>query len=244
MIGIIAAMDQEISELRDIMHEESSHDVSIGIHSGMTFIRGVMYGRDVVMVKCGIGKVNAAVAAEIMCIVYNVDMIINTGVAGSLDAEINIGDIVLSTSAMYHDMDVTALGYKRGEIPDQEESVFSADEDLRMIAHNICTRDIPEIGVFEGMVVSGDQFVSGGKVREGVMSAARNYESFGKALCCEMEGAAIAQVAWLNSVPYLIVRAISDKADNSAEMDYPEFQKQAIRHTVTLMTGLVKEIDE
>ena len=132
-------------------------------------------------------------------------------------------------------MDVTGLGYKKGVIPDQDVSIFIADEKTRKIAKESCEKVNTDIFVFEGRVVSGDQFVSGREKKDMIK------EEF-DGLCTEMEGASIAHVSYLNKVPFLIIRAISDKADDSANEDYPSFQKKAIRHSVALVKEMIKNM--
>ena len=201
----------------------------------MEFWHGHLYECEVVLVKCGVGKVNAAMAAEVLVTMYNVDSIINTGIAGALDDRIDIGDIVLSTEAQEHDMDVTGLGYRKGIIPDQDTSVYKADSRLIQIAKDVCTKTNPDINVFEGKVVSGDQFISGREVKKNIIDSVGG-------MCTEMEGAAIAHVAYMSDTPFLIIRSISDKANDDADIDYPTFQKKAIRNSVKLVSGMLKEI--
>ena len=181
----------------------------------------------------GIGKVNAAMCAQILADVYHADHVINTGIAGSLKAEINIGDIVLSTDALQHDMDAQAFGYEPGQIPRVDTLSFKADEKMIALAKECCEKVNPEIGVFTGRVVSGDQFISDKEKKKWLTDTFAGY-------CTEMEGAAIAQVCYFNHIPFLIVRAISDKADDSASMDYPTFEAQAIRHSVNLMAEMLR----
>lgn len=230
MIGIIGAMDQEVSILKEEMEVSA-----IETRASMDFYVGKLLGREVVIVKCGVGKVNAAVCTQILADCYHVAAVINTGVAGSLRAEINIGDIVVSTDTLQHDMEATGFGYEPGEIPLMGKKTFEADERLRSLIVETCRRVNPEIDVFEGRVVSGDQFVSDAGVK------ARLAEMFNP-YCTEMEGAAIAQAAWLNQIPFVIIRAISDKADGSAQMDYSEFEAQAIAHTVKLLEAVIPEL--
>jgi adenosylhomocysteine nucleosidase len=229
-IGIIGAMDEEVSRLKEKMTE-----VSVTKKAGMEFFAGNLAGKKAVVVKSGIGKVNAGICTQILSDVFEVEVVINTGVAGSLKNEINIGDIVLSTDALYHDMDAVGFGYEPGVIPRMETSVFEASKELREIAKRVCERVNPEIQVFCGRVVSGDQFVSDHEVKERIVKSFGGY-------CTEMEGAAIAHAAFLNGIPFLIIRAISDKADNSATMDYGEFEEKAIEHTVHLVMGMMKEV--
>ena len=187
------------------------------------------------MVRSGIGKVNAGICTQILADLFQVDVVINTGIAGSLKAEINIGDIVISTDTLQHDMDATGFGYEPGVIPRMETSCFLADETLIEAAKAACKEAVPEIQVFTGRVVSGDQFISDRSVKE------RIAERFG-GMCTEMEGAAIAQAAYLNQIPFVIIRAISDKADDSATVDYPTFERQAIAHSVALVENFVERI--
>ena len=230
MLGIIGAMDEEVSRLKELMS-----DVEIKSKASMDFYKGMLSGKPVVVVRSGIGKVNAGICTQILVDEYGVDAVINTGIAGSLNADIDIGDIVLSTDTLQHDMDATGFGYEPGVIPRMEKSVFVADERLRGIAKTCCERVNPEINVFEGRVVSGDQFISD-KDRKNYIQ--KNFAGF----CTEMEGAAIAQAAYLNNIPYLVIRAISDKADDSATEDYPVFEAKAIEHSVRLVRAMVEEL--
>ena len=225
--GIIGAMDEEVASLKDALAE-----VNIKTIAGMEFYEGKLDGKDVVVVKCSVGKVNAAACAQILISVFGVDRIINTGVAGSLDADIDIGDIVVSTDAVQHDMDVTVLGFARGEIPYSNQSVFLADEEMRKSAVQAVRETAPDIHVFEGRVCSGDQFIASREQKEAIISG------FG-GLCCEMEGAAIAQVCCLNARPFVIIRAISDKADDSEEMSYVEFEKAAAERCAAVTRYMV-----
>ncbi len=223
MLGIIGAMDAEVAKLKELMTE-----VEITEASSMEFYKGKLNGADAVVVRAGVGKVNAACCTQALIDRFLVGCVINTGIAGSLRAEIDIGDIVLATDAVEHDMDVAALGYAPGKIPDMEADSFAADEKLRQIAKESCRKVNPDIQVYEGRVVTGDQFISS-KEKKAWLT-----ETFG-GFCTEMEGAAIAHAAYLNRVPFLIVRAISDKADDSAQMDYPTFEAKAIAHSVRLI---------
>lgn len=202
--------------------------------AGMDFFQGTLNGKEVVVVRSGIGKVNAAVCTQVLADRFQVSAIINTGIAGSLKKEINIGDIVLSTDTVQHDMDATGFGYPVGQIPQMKEFSFQADEKLRALAAECCLKVNPDIQVFQGRVVSGDQFVSD-KVKKNWLT-----ETF-HGFCTEMEGAAIAQASYLNHIPFLIIRAISDKADDSATMDYSEFEEKAAKHSVNLILAIVQE---
>lgn len=230
MLGIIGAMDEEVAKVKEEMQ-----DVEVLSKASMDFYKGVINGHSAVVVRSGIGKVNAAMCAQILVDEYKVDAIINTGIAGSLDAAIDIGDIVLSTDTMEHDMDAVAFGYPLGQIPRMDTLSFEADARLREIAKEACEKVNPEIKVFEGRVVSGDQFVSDKDKKKWLV------DNFAGS-CTEMEGAAIAHAAYLNKVPFLIIRAISDKADDSASMDYPAFEAKAIEHSVKLILELCSRL--
>ena len=222
-IGIIGAMEEEIALLKEKMEVEV-----IVKKASMEFYQGTLNGREIVVVRSGIGKVNAGLCAQILIDVFHVNRLINTGIAGSLKADIDIGDIVISSDALQHDMDARNFGYARGEIPRMDAVSFPADSDLISIAKTACE---------EGRIVTGDQFIAERTVKNEIASWTEGY-------CTEMEGAAIAQAAYLNKVPFVIVRAISDKADDSASMDYPTFEQQAILHSVKLIEAFVSRIPE
>lgn len=230
MLGIIGAMDEEVAKIKEQMEH-----VKVMSKAAMDFYEGTLNGKDVVVVRSGIGKVNAAMCTQILVDTYQVDGVINTGIAGSLNADIDIGDIVLSTDTLEHDMDAVAFGYPVGQIPRMDTLSFQADDKLRALAKKVCQEVIPEVAVFEGRVVSGDQFVSDKKKKDWLVSTFDGY-------CTEMEGAAIAHAAYLNEVPFLIIRAISDKADDSASMDYPTFEAKAIANSVKLLLELCKQM--
>lgn len=230
MIGIIGAMEQEVVQLQADMEQ-----VETVQKAGMTFHKGILCGKDAVVVQSGIGKVNAGICAQILADEFHVDVLINTGVAGALDERLNIGDMVISTDAVQHDMNVEPLGYEKGQIPGMYVLAFPADKELVEKAAQANREANPEIGTFTGRVASGDQFIAGADKKQEII------ESF-HAMCAEMEGAAIAQAAWLNGISYVIIRAISDKADNSATMDYPTFEKQAIQHSVRLVRSLLPRL--
>ena len=231
MLGIIGAMDEEVAKIKEEMT-----DVTVTTVAGMDFYQGKLGGRDAVVVRSGIGKVNAGMCTQILADRFAISAVINTGIAGSLRNEINIGDIVLSTDTVQHDMDASGFGYKVGQIPRVDTYSFPADETLRNLALE-CNKAVnPEIQAFTGHVVSGDQFISDKAKKQWLIE---NFDGS----CTEMEGAAIAQAAYLNGIPYLVIRAISDKADDSAGMDYQVFEEQAIRHSVNLLLEMASRYE-
>lgn len=229
-LGIIGAMDVEVATLKDKVVNKK-----VTVKAGMEFCEGTIGNTEVVVVKSGIGKVNAALCVQILVDDYQVTHVMNTGVAGSLNAAINIGDIVVSTDAMYHDVDVTIFGYQKGEVPQMGIAAFPADEMLRALAVKAVREATPEVGVFEGRVVSGDQFIADRAVNEEIGSTFHGQ-------CCEMEGCAIAQAAYVNKIPFVIIRAISDKADGSAEVAYPEFEAKAAVDCANIVEYMVANI--
>jgi len=229
-IGIIGAMEEEVALLKEKMTE-----VKVMKKALMEFHQGKLKGKDVVVVRCGIGKVNAAVCTQILADDFQIGMVVNTGIAGSLKNEINIGDMVISTDALQHDVDAREFGYPLGQIPRMETLSFDADKTLIELGVEACRRVNPDISVFTGRVVSGDQFIADSSRKKYISEYFQGY-------CTEMEGASIAQTAYLNQVPFVIFRAISDKADQSASADYPAFEKQAIIHSVRLVCELVDKL--
>ena len=229
-IGIIGAMAEEVSELK-----ASLQDAKVTKIARMEFCEGSFGNTDVVVVQSGIGKVNAAACAQILINHFGVTHVMNTGVAGSLNAKIDIGDIVVSTDAMYHDVDATIFGYAKGEVPQVGTASFVADEMLRKAAVEAVKEAAPDIHVFEGRVVSGDQFISSREVKNHIRDTFQGD-------CTEMEGAAIAQVAYSNDVPFVIIRAISDKADDSGQEAYDVFEKKAAMHCAHVVEYMISHL--
>ncbi len=227
-IGIIGAMELEVEQLKKEMAVES-----VIKKAGMDFFKGTLSNVPVVVVRSGIGKVNAALCVQILADVFQVSHVINTGVAGSLNAKLDIGDILISRDALHHDMDTTIFGYQPGEVPQMGFREFRADERMMELAREACEKANPDIHVMFGRVVSGDQFISSKEVKERLIAQFQGD-------CTEMEGASIAHGAYLNSLPFVIIRAISDKADDSAEMDYPTFETAAAKHSAALVKEMIK----
>ncbi len=203
--------------------------------AGMEFFEGSLNGARVVIVRSGVGKVNAALCVQILADLFEVTHIINTGVAGSLNAMLDIGDILVSRDAIHHDVDATIFGYKPGEVPQLGIREFPADERLMQLAKTTCERVNPDCHAVIGRVVSGDQFISSKEIKKKLSADFQGD-------CAEMEGTAIAHGAYLNQIPFVIIRAISDKADDSAEMDYPTFEKAAALHSAALVEEMVASI--
>ncbi len=212
-LGIIGAMEQEIETL--LGHLENKTAVT---HAGTAFYAGTLQGVEAVVVQCGIGKVNAALCVQMLCDLYGITHVVNTGIAGSLNPELDIGDLVISVDAMYHDVDVGNFGYAPGQMAGMPVS-FVADTHLADLAFAAAEAVNPG-HTRRGRIASGDQFVCSQSQKDRITQITGAY-------CTEMEGAAIAQAAYRNGIPFVIIRAISDKADNSADMDYPTFERIA-----------------
>ncbi len=213
-LGIIGAMDVEVATLKEKMENKT-----VRVHAASEYCEGKLEGLDAVVVQCGVGKVNAAMCAQILISVYDVTHIVNTGIAGSLCADLDIGDLVISRDAMYHDFDVTNFGYEAGRVPGMDVVAFPADEMLQRLAFSAAEAVNPGHSK-QGRIASGDQFICEKAQKARIIAVTQG-------LCTEMEGAAIAHTAYRNGIPFVIIRAISDKADDSAEMDYPTFERIA-----------------
>lgn len=224
-LGIIGAMEQEVETLLEQMENKTAHE-----KAGSIFYAGKLNGLDAVVVQCGIGKVNAAMCVQVLCDLFEVTHVVNTGIAGSLCADLDIGDLVISEDAMYHDFDCVHFGYPMGKVPGMDVIAFPADEKLRTLAFAAAEQVNPG-HTKQGRVASGDKFVAEQAVKDAIIDITG-------ALCTEMEGAAIAQTAYRNGVPFVIIRAISDKADNSAEMDYPTFERIAAHRCAAVTMAL------
>ena len=230
-LGIIGAMDVEVATLKEKMEGLTIHN-----RTGMTFYEGKLQGLEVVVVQCGVGKVNAAMCTQILCDLFAVTHVVNTGVAGSLSAKLDIGDLVIGKDAMYHDFDCSVINenYCVGQVPGMAVLAYPADETLVKCAYEASEAVNPGHTSI-GRVASGDQFVCRKEQKEAIVSNTG-------ALCTEMEGASIAHTAWRNDIPFVIVRAISDKADDSAEMDYPTFEAIAAERCAAVTMTLAKKL--
>ena len=226
-LGIIGAMQLEVETLLGIME-----DKKVSSHAGSTFYEGKLEGLDVVVVQCGVGKVNAAICAQILCSCFGVTHLVNTGIAGSLCADLDIGDMVVSVDAMYHDFDCVHFGYEMGRVPGMYVTAFPADAKMMELAFAAAEKVNPG-HTKTGRVASGDLFVAEKSAKERIIERT-------KALCTEMEGAAIAHTAYRNNIPFVILRAISDKADDSAEMDYPTFERIAAHRCANVTCRMAK----
>ena len=228
-LGIIGAMDIEVATLKENMTQKTEKTIA-----GSVYAEGVLEGLNVVVVQCGVGKVNAAICVQVLCDCFGVTHIVNTGVAGSLNAKLDIGDFVISKEAMYHDFDCHVINpnYAVGQVPGMSVRAFPADEMLSKLAFAAADELCPGHAHI-GVVASGDQFVCNKTQKENIVNNTG-------ALCTEMEGAAISHAAYRNDVPVVVIRAISDKADDSAQMDYPTFEAIAAKRCADVVKTMAK----
>lgn len=226
MIGIIGAMDIEVDGLKAVCTNIKTETVGT-----INFITGDINGCEVVIAKAGIGKVNAAICTEAMILKYSPDCIINTGVAGSLTPELNIGDIVIADSVCQHDFDTSPLGDPKGLIPEANLVKIPSDKNtVALLEKAVSTQ---AVSYKTGTIASGDVFVADSSLKDNIV------EAFG-ALACEMEGASIGQVAYLNKVPFAVLRALSDSANEGSCSDYPTFCKKAAEVSVNVILEFLK----
>lgn len=228
-IGLIGAMNEEIELL--VKHMEGVKETE---KAGIVYREGKFCGHDVVVCRSGVGKVNGAVCTQVLIDRFGVDAVIFTGVAGALEPALNIGDIVVSTECMQHDMDVTALGFARGVIPYEKTSVFAADGALQERAYASSEKLFPG-RTKRGRVLSGDQFIAS-------RDLVRQLHEELQGACTEMEGAAVAQVCAMNGVPFVVIRSMSDKADGSAHVNFAEFTVMASENSYRIVEDMVKQL--
>lgn len=223
--GIICAMEEEIKELRAQLTNANEENIA-----NMIFYSGKINDHEVVLVRAGIGKVQAGVTTAFLIENFKVDTVINSGSAGGIGTGLAVGDLVLSTGAAYHDASATVFGYKPGQLP-QQPQIFEADQELLQAVSEAASQ--AGLQVKPGLIVTGDQFVSS----QAQIAAIK--EIYPQALCCEMEGAAVAQVAYQFDKPFLIVRAMSDVGDEDAGQSFDEFIIDAGKKSAQMILNLL-----
>lgn len=230
IIGIIGAMDEEIELLKQEMDIDG-----VKIIANMEFHVGKLYDQEVILVRCGIGKVNAAICTQILIGQFNVKAVINTGVAGAIHHQLEVMDVVISTEVQQHDFDVTGFGYKIGEIPRMDRSVFAADPCLVDLAFEAAKAVLKENSAMKGRIVSGDIFVSSRELKN------KLWDVF-NGCCTEMEGAAIGHTCYVNRIPFVVIRSMSDKADGSAHVNFSEFVDKAARLSKSIVKNMLTQM--
>lgn len=226
-IGIIGAMEPEVEAIISSLDEKECENIS-----GISFYTGILCGKRVAVAKCGIGKVFAALCAQTMIMKYSPSLIINTGVGGALKYGITTGDIVVADSLCQHDMDTSAIGDPKGLVSGINVIYFNSDKRATEIL--LSAADALALNATAGRIASGDKFIASKEDKNRIIA------DF-SAVACEMEGCAVAQVAYVNNIPFAVVRAISDSADGSATMDYPTFLPIAAKNSTNLTLALVEK---
>lgn len=229
MLGFICALDIEVEGIVNLMENKEEKTVA-----KITYHKGDIFGKEVVCCECGIGKVNASMSTQIMIDLYQPDVIVNSGIAGSLSGDIRIGDIVVSDDCVQHDMDGTEMGDPLGQVQfnDELRTYFPADKATADKLYAAC-RTIEGISVFRGRIASGDVFVTAHERRQGI---ADQFD----ALACEMEGAAVGTVCYRNGVPFAILRSISDDFNNNELIDFMQFRVIAAERSIEAIEEFIK----
>jgi len=230
-IGLIGAMDEEVKLLKESMANAKTDEMA-----SYQFTTGIFGGMDVTLLQSGIGKVNAAVGTTLLNHIYQPDYVINTGSAGGFHSELNVGDIIISTSVCYHDVDVTAFGYEYGQVPDMPV-LFEADQRLIQLAET-CAKQLTHQQVVKGKIASGDSFMNDSKRIESIRSKIKDLYAV------EMEAAAIAHVCFRFKVPFVIIRSLSDIAGKDAPMSFDQFLHVASENSAKLILRMLEELDE
>lgn len=228
-IAIIGAMEEEVQILRNVLENRSIETVA-----NCEFVTGTFYNREIVLLKSGIGKVNAAMSTTILMERYQPDYVINTGSAGGFHHSLNVGDVVISSEVRHHDVDVTAFDYEYGQVP-QMPPAFVADPRLAEIAE-MCARKVEDIQVARGLIATGDSFMSDPE------RVAFVREQLGDIYAVEMEGAAVAQVCYQYKVPFVAIRALSDIAGKESSVSFDQFLGTAAINSSNVIMNMIKEI--
>jgi len=226
-IGIIGAMEEEIKLLIEKMHKNNTKVIN-----NFNFYICDLKDIKVIITKSGIGKVNSAVGTQLLISNFSPDYIINTGVAGGISKDVNVLDIIIASETMQYDVDVRSFGYKIGQIPQMEEYIFKTDKKLKnYLEESVSKTDKYKIG----RIISGDKFVSN-------KSTKTYLEKEFNALCVDMESGSIGQVCYINKVPYIAIRSISDNADESSTINYKEFEKKAAKKSADIVIKTINKI--
>ncbi len=230
-VGIIGAMEEEVKGLREKML-----NIETLKKGGCEFYHGSIHGIDVVLLLCGIGKVAAAVGTTILIDQYSPDLVINTGSAGGLSEDLNVGDVIISNEVRYHDVDVTLFGYEYGQLPKMPPG-FSPDKKLIEVAKKAASK-IDDIHIRDGLIITGDSFIHNDEVVKKIKSLLPKMEA------TEMEAASIAQVCFMFKTPFLIIRSISDVPGQESKQSFEEFLVVAAKNSGKLVNQILLELKE
>lgn len=226
-IAIIGAMEEEVTLLREKITNKKEQTIV-----GFQFIEGELFGKEVVLLRSGIGKVNAAMSTTILLQTFKPDYLINTGSAGGLNPELEVGDVVISNEVRHHDVDATIFGYEYGQVPQMPAS-FKASEKLMEIAEQ-SAKEIGNHAVVTGLITTGDSFINQPEKAAFIKSKFENLQAV------EMEAAAIAQVAYQYNIPFVIIRSLSDIAGKESHLSFDQYLEKAAVHSANLVMGIVE----
>jgi adenosylhomocysteine nucleosidase len=228
-IAIIGAMEEEVTILRDTIQNRK-----VDVIANSEFTTGTLHGKDVVLLKSGIGKVNAAMSTTILMERYQPDYIINTGSAGGFNPDLNVGDLIISTEVCHHDVDATAFGYEYGQVP-QMPLAYPADEKLIAVAEK-AAEELEGMKIVKGLIGSGDSFMSD-PVRVNDVK-----EKFPEMQAAEMEGSAIAQVCYQYGIPFVVIRSLSDIAGKNSGITFDQFIETASKNSAQHVLNILKNL--
>ncbi|HDE9409189.1 TPA: 5'-methylthioadenosine/S-adenosylhomocysteine nucleosidase [Staphylococcus aureus] len=231
MIGIIGAMEEEVTILKNKLTQLSEISVA-----HVKFYTGILKDREVVITQSGIGKVNAAISTTLLINKFKPDVIINTGSAGALDESLNVGDVLISDDVKYHDADATAFGYEYGQIPQMPVAFQSSKPLIEKVSQVVQQQQQQQLTAKVGLIVSGDSFIGSVEQRQKIKKA------FPNAMAVEMEATAIAQTCYQFNVPFVVVRAVSDLANGEAEMSFEAFLEKAAVSSSQTVEALVSQL--
>ncbi|WP_404328105.1 5'-methylthioadenosine/adenosylhomocysteine nucleosidase [Mesobacillus maritimus] len=231
IVGIIGPMAEEIEILHSHMDVKKTEEIA-----GMTFYEGTLKGQKIVLVQSGIGKVNATMAAQLLVDHFDVDKLINSGIAGAIHPDVNLGDIVISTDTVQHDMDETAKGYEPGLIPGFKTAYYQADAELISLAEEAANNLPNGTNVFKGRIATGDQFIASAEKSQWILDTFNAY-------VVEMEGGAVGQVAYLNNIPYVVIRSASDDAGEEAVMKWEDFKQMAVTNSSSIIENMLENME-
>ncbi|MDC0601960.1 5'-methylthioadenosine/adenosylhomocysteine nucleosidase [Aliiglaciecola sp.] len=230
-IAILGAMDQEVALLK-----ASLEDVTVSEYAHLNFYSGQMHGVDVVVVKCGIGKVASSVATTVLIDMFAPDFVVNTGSAGGFDSDLSIGDLVIGTSVQHHDVDVTHFGYERGQVFGMP-AIFPCDQRLIEAAEH-AAKDVVHVKSKRGLICTGDSFI-------GCDDAATRLRGlFPDMRAVEMEGAAIGQTCYMLDTPFVVIRSLSDIAGQTSTLSFKSYIDQAAKNSAELVMSMIAELAE
>ncbi len=231
-VAILGAMDQEVALLKESIEGFTTESLQ-----HLTVYKGKLKGIDVILVRCGIGKVAASVATTLLIQAYQPDYVVNTGSAGGFDPKLAVGDIVISSGVKHHDVDLTHFGYEAGQVAGGAPAVFTADKTLVSAAKR-AMKSLPDLTFSEGLICSGDAFIGDDAT---VMQLKAHFPDMA---AVEMEGAAIGQTCYILNTPFIVLRSLSDIAGKTSTVSFEQYLDKAGKHSAQLLIGMLEELQQ